>query len=33
MSAKIHPTASGEPGAISGDGVILGPYTIVEADV
>ena len=33
MSVNIHPTAIVEPGANIDDGVIIGPYCIVGADV
>jgi UDP-N-acetylglucosamine acyltransferase len=33
MGARIHPTAVVESVARLGDGVIVGPYTVIEADV
>ena len=33
MSAKIHPTAVVDPKAKLADGIVVGPYTVIEADV
>ena len=33
MGAKIHATAVVDPAAELGDGVVVGPYTVIEADV
>lgn len=33
MNSKIHPAAIVDPGAGIGEGVCIGPYTIVEKDV
>jgi UDP-N-acetylglucosamine acyltransferase len=33
MGAKIHPTAIVDTGARLGNGVVVGPYTVIEADV
>ena len=33
MGAKIHATAVVDPTAELGDGVVVGPYTVIEADV
>lgn len=33
MGAKIHATAVVDPAAELGDGVVVGPYTVIESDV
>ena len=33
MTARIHPTAIVDPGAVLGDAVEIGPWTVIEADV
>lgn len=33
MAMPIHPTAIIDPGAELADGVVVGPYTVIEADV
>ncbi len=33
MQTGIHPTAIVDPGAVIGDGVVVGPYTIIDEDV
>jgi UDP-N-acetylglucosamine acyltransferase len=33
MGATVHPTAVIDPDAKLADGVVVGPYTVIEADV
>lgn len=33
MSARVHPLASVDPGAMLGDGVVVGPYAVIGAGV
>ena len=33
MGTTFHPTAVVDPDSKIGDGVVVGPYTVIEADV